>query len=105
VNRRIETLLGPLGPWFVCDHGPADGCECRKPAPGLVVRAATALGVRPEECVVIGDTGADGDAAPAAGARAGLVPTPVTRRAEVAAAPAVARDLRAAVDLVLGSAV
>jgi histidinol-phosphate phosphatase family protein len=102
VNRRIEDLLGPLGPWFVCPHGPDDGCACRKPAPGMVVAAAAALGVRPEECVLIGDTGADIDAAWAAGARAILVPNAVTRDDEIARAPEVAPDLRAAVARVLG---
>jgi histidinol-phosphate phosphatase family protein len=102
VNRRVEELLGPLGPWLVCPHGPADGCRCRKPAPGLIEAAASALGVEPRDCVVIGDIGADVEAAKAAGARAVLVPTPVTRPEEVADAPEVAPDLPAAVALILG---
>jgi histidinol-phosphate phosphatase family protein len=104
VNRRVEELLGPLGPWMVCLHGPGDGCRCRKPRPGLIEAAARALGVEPGQCVVIGDIGADVEAARAAGARAVLVPTSVTRAEEVAAAPEVADDLLAAVDLVLGAA-
>jgi histidinol-phosphate phosphatase family protein len=104
VNRRVEELLGPLGPWMVCLHGPGDGCRCRKPGPGLIEAAAGALGVEPGECVVIGDIGADVEAARAAGARAVLVPTAVTQPEEVAAAPVVAGDLLAAVELVLGSA-
>ena len=102
VNRRVEELLGPLGPWAVCPHGPEDGCGCRKPAPGLVLRAAAELGVAPERCAVIGDIGADVEAARAAGARGVLVPTPRTRTEEVEAAPEVARDLREAVALILG---
>lgn len=102
VNRRIEELLGPLGPFAVCPHGPGDGCDCRKPAPGLVLEAAAALGVAPERCAVVGDIGADVEAARAAGARGVLVPTPFTRRAEIEAAPEVASDLGAAVDLLIG---
>jgi histidinol-phosphate phosphatase family protein len=102
VNRRVEELVGPLGPWMVCPHGPGDGCRCRKPGPGLIEAAARALGVEPADCVVVGDIGADVEAARAAGARAVLVPTAVTRDEEVAAAPAVAPDLLAAVDLLLG---
>jgi HAD superfamily hydrolase (TIGR01662 family) len=102
VNRRVEELLGPLGPWLVCRHGPDDGCRCRKPAPGLVEAAASALGVAPRDCVVIGDIGADVEAASAAGARSVLVPTLATRAEEVAGAPEVAPDLGAAVDLLLG---
>jgi histidinol-phosphate phosphatase family protein len=102
VNRRVEELLGPMGPWLVCVHGPAEGCGCRKPAPGLIEAAAGALGVDARDCVVIGDIGADVEAARAAGARGVLVPTAVTRAEEVAAAPEVAADLVSAVELVLG---
>jgi histidinol-phosphate phosphatase family protein len=101
VNARVEELLGPLGPWAWCPHGPGDGCACRKPAPGLILRAAERLGVDPARCVVIGDIGADVDAAHAAGARAILVPTPVTRPEEVEDADEVAPDLTAAIDRVL----
>jgi histidinol-phosphate phosphatase family protein len=101
VNARVEELLGPIGPWIVCEHGPDDGCACRKPAPGMVLEAARRLAVAPERCAVIGDIGADVEAARAAGARAVLVPTPVTRPEEVAAAPAVARTIEGAVELLL----
>jgi histidinol-phosphate phosphatase family protein len=101
VNRRVEELLGPVGPWLVCPHAPEAGCDCRKPAPGLVLQAAALLGVDPRRCAVIGDIGADMEAAGAAGARGVLVPTPATRRAEIRAAAEVAYDLDAAVDLLL----
>jgi histidinol-phosphate phosphatase family protein len=102
VNGRVEELLGPFDVWAVCPHDEADRCGCRKPAPGLVVRAARALAVSPCDCVVIGDIGLDMEAAHRAGARGILVPTPVTLREEVTVAPEVARDLAAAVDLLIG---
>lgn len=101
VNARVEELLGPLGPWAICPHGPEDGCDCRKPAPGLVLEAAGRLGVDPRRCVVVGDIGADVEAARAAGARGVLVPTDHTLPEEVEAAAEVAEDLPGAVDLVL----
>jgi histidinol-phosphate phosphatase family protein len=104
VNARVEELLGPFGTWAVCPHGPDDGCACRKPQPGLVLRTAAALGVAPSRCVVVGDIGADVAAAGAAGARAILVPTAVTRPEEVAAAPELAPDLATVADLLLGPA-
>lgn len=97
VTARIEELLGPFDVWAICPHGEGDGCGCRKPAPGLVLRAAAVLGVDAAGCVVVGDIGRDMEAARAAGARGILVPTPVTLPEEVAAAPEVARDLVAAV--------
>ncbi|WP_136520104.1 D-glycero-alpha-D-manno-heptose-1,7-bisphosphate 7-phosphatase [Cellulomonas telluris] len=96
VNARLAELLGPFDTVQVCPHGADDGCACRKPAPGMVLAAAAALGLAPHECAVVGDIGADVGAALAAGARPVLVPTPVTRAQEVAAAPVVAPDLRAA---------
>lgn len=104
VNARLDELLGGTGPALVCPHGPEDGCRCRKPAAGLVLAAAEALAARTADCVVIGDIGADRDAAHAAGARGVLVPTEATRAAEVAAARAeraLAPDLWTAVALVL----
>jgi histidinol-phosphate phosphatase family protein len=102
IHARMETLLGPLGPLEYCPHGPDDGCACRKPEPGLILRAAARLGVAPGECAMIGDIGADVRAARAAGARAVLVPTPRTLDDEVAAAPERAATLGQAVDLLLG---
>lgn len=101
VNARVEELLGPLGPVFLCPHGPNDRCRCRKPQPGLLHDAAAALGVPVESCALIGDIGADVDAALAAGARPVLVPTAETLPAEVDAAPEVAAHLLAAVELLL----
>jgi HAD superfamily hydrolase (TIGR01662 family) len=103
VNRRVEALLGPFDVWEQCPHGADDGCSCRKPAPGMVLAAAARLGVPPERVAVIGDIGADVAAATAAGARAVLVPTPVTRAEEIAAAPVVRPDLLAAVRHLLGT--
>ena len=101
VNTKVAQLLGPVGPFLVCPHGPADSCSCRKPAPGLIFEAAAVLGVPVGSCAVLGDIGADVEAALAAGARPVLVPTPATRAEEVATAPEVAPDLLAAVDLLL----
>jgi D-glycero-D-manno-heptose 1,7-bisphosphate phosphatase len=104
VNARVDELFGGFDTWQLCPHGPDDGCDCRKPAPGMVLRAAGALGVDPARSVVIGDIAADVAAAHAAGGRAVLVPTPVTRSEEVAAAPVVAADLTEAVRIALAGA-
>ncbi|HEY0934016.1 MAG TPA: HAD-IIIA family hydrolase [Trebonia sp.] len=101
VNRRVDELLGPFGAWAVCPHDEADGCICRKPRPYLVRQAAAELGLSPADCVVIGDIGSDVAAAYAAGARAVLVPTSVTRSAESDGVPT-APGLAEAVAAVLG---
>jgi histidinol-phosphate phosphatase family protein len=104
VNAKVDAVLGPFDTWQVCVHDDGDGCGCRKPNPGMVLAAATALGVPPERCVMIGDTGGDVDAALSANARAVLVPTPRTRGVEIAHAKErahVAATLTDAVTIVL----
>ncbi|MEU5912004.1 HAD-IIIA family hydrolase [Micromonospora sp. NPDC047527] len=101
VHARVEELLGRFDAWLVCPHDDADGCDCRKPAPGLVHAAARELGTSATRCVVVGDIGRDVAAALAAGAAGVLVPTPVTRPEEVAAAGWVASDLPSAVREIL----
>ncbi|WP_436798841.1 HAD-IIIA family hydrolase [Micromonospora profundi] len=101
VHARVEELLGRFDAWLVCPHDDADGCDCRKPAPGLVHAAARELGTSPSRCVVVGDIGRDVAAALAAGAAGVLVPTPVTRPEEIAAAGWVAGDLPSAVEEIL----
>jgi histidinol-phosphate phosphatase family protein len=104
VNARVLELLGPFDVVLVCPHGEGDGCACRKPRPGMLLEALGRLGVAPRHAAMVGDIGADVEAGSAAGARAILVPTPVTRAAEVAAAPEVATSLSDAVDRLLGAA-
>ncbi|WP_433028195.1 HAD-IIIA family hydrolase [Actinomycetospora sp. CA-053990] len=102
VNARVAEILGPFAVWRWCPHGRDDGCACRKPAPGMVLDAAAALGVAAAHVAVIGDIAADVGAADAAGARAVLVPTPATRREEIEDAAArgiLADDLAGAVTL------
>lgn len=60
---------------FTCPHAPWDGCGCRKPQPGLLLRAMAALGEPPERCVAIGDSAEDLLAAEAAGVPFVLVRT------------------------------
>lgn len=99
VNNRVDELLGPFDVWCVCPHGPLDGCRCRKPKPGMVLEACRVLDVEPSRVALIGDIGADVEAAAAAGARGVLVPTGATLLEEVTAAEHVAADLAAALEL------
>lgn len=91
VNAEVDATLGPFDSWQVCVHDAGDGCECRKPAPGMVRAAAADLGVDPARCVMIGDTGGDVEAALSAGADAVLVPTGRTLPHEISDARARAR--------------
>jgi HAD superfamily hydrolase (TIGR01662 family) len=101
VNDRLAELVGPFDVVRICPHDRHDGCTCRKPAPGMVKEACAELGVEPDRCVVVGDIGADVEAAEAAGAHGILVPTGATRADEVRAAAHVSLSLPRAVDDIL----
>lgn len=80
-------------------------CDCRKPAAGLLRRAAADLGLDLEKCIMVGDGFPDLEAAAAAGARAILIGSgkceECRRLAERNLKPAaVAADLPAAVELI-----
>jgi histidinol-phosphate phosphatase family protein len=105
VNQRVEQLLGPFLTIEVCEHAPDAGCSCRKPEPGMILDAAVNLGVDPDHCAVVGDIGADVQAAVAAGARAVLVPTAATRVEEIEWAPETVATLEDAVELLLAGRV
>lgn len=99
VNAEIERQLGPFDLWELCPHRQDEGCSCRKPQPGMLLAAAARLGLEPGALAMVGDIGADVEAARAAGMRPVLVPTSSTRADEVAGAPEVAGDLGEAIRL------
>ena len=101
VNGEVDRLLGPFSTIRMCPHTPEDGCRCRKPRPGMLLDAAAELGVPPERMAMIGDIGADIEAAQAVGAASVLVPTAKTLPDEVRRAPVVRPDLVSAVQHLL----
>jgi histidinol-phosphate phosphatase family protein len=77
VERRIAELLAPWGvaidAYWYCVHAATAGCSCRKPAPGLMLRAAAELEITLAESWLIGDILDDVEAGHRAGCRAALV--------------------------------
>jgi len=72
-NKRHDTSVEALRvtgllPFFLLVLG-GDSVPRKKPAPDPILRAASALGVQPTECAVVGDTENDVRAGKAAGAR------------------------------------
>ena len=84
VTQRLRALLAPLGvdltEALYCPHDPNGAleryrvaCDCRKPAPGLLLRAAAALGADLERSWMVGDLLDDVEAGRRAGCRTVLV--------------------------------
>lgn len=63
VNARVAELLAVEGVtiagWYFCPHGPDDGCNCRKPLPGLIDQATAQWPTDLDRSVVIGDKDSD----------------------------------------------
>jgi histidinol-phosphate phosphatase family protein len=77
VERRIAELLAPAGvtidAFYYCLHAADEGCACRKPAPGLVERAAREHRIDLAESWFVGDILDDVEAGHRAGCRAALI--------------------------------
>lgn len=103
IGRRLEREGVHLEAFYYCPHGPAEGCSCRKPKTGLVLRAAGELGFAPADAIVIGDKPADVELGRNCGARTVLVRTGYGRETEAAgsAADFVADDLAEAARRIL----
>lgn len=89
---------------FHCPHTPEAGCDCRKPGPGLIEQASSALGFECAGSWVIGDTASDIGAAQTAGcAGSVLVMTGEGEAAssQVAASVPRARNLEEAAGIIL----
>jgi histidinol-phosphate phosphatase family protein len=69
VLRRFAAAGVSFDGAYYCYHAPDDGCGCRKPAPGLLLRAAAELGLDPGRSFMVGDKPIDLAAGAAAGCR------------------------------------
>ena len=75
MHRRVIECGGLIDAVFFCPHGPDDGCDCRKPRPGMFYDIAARLNISLAGVPAIGDSLRDLQAAQAAGASPILVKT------------------------------
>ena len=90
IQARLETLLGAAGAYldrtYYCPHHPERGfpgeradlkipCQCRKPAPGMLLTAAAEMNIDLSNSFLVGDRTTDIAAGKAAGCRTILVRT------------------------------
>ena len=84
IHRKMQTLLGRDGAYldgiYICPHHPDKGfagerpeykiaCDCRKPKPGLLLRAAKDFNIDLSQSYMIGDDARDVEAGQNAGVR------------------------------------
>ena len=75
MNALVEEAGGEITTIKYCPHGPDDGCDCRKPLPGLVDQIEEELGISAEGAWFIGDSLRDLQAGLAKGCKPALVMT------------------------------
>lgn len=106
VNERLRERLRDRGADFHavywCPHRPEDACECRKPKPGLILKAAAELGIDLHASFTVGDRAWDVEAGRTAGTRTVLVTNGRTPTGPVQDADYVARDLQEAAEFITG---
>jgi D-glycero-D-manno-heptose 1,7-bisphosphate phosphatase len=116
IQGRVLELLAAEGVRFddfrLCLHHPdavvpelSCPCDCRKPAPGMLLAAAAHLGIDLPSSWMVGDTDGDVLAGRAAGCSTVLVTHPGSahKRGSDARSDAEAADLADAVNLILGT--
>lgn len=80
LSQKANELGGEIDRFYICPHLETEGCDCRKPRPGLFLRALQDYKKTPDQVVGIGNSQLDVDAAVAAGVRAIAVPCPPDTR-------------------------
>lgn len=90
IHNKMETLLGTEGAYldgiYFCPHHPHSGyegevkelkidCDCRKPKPGMLLKAAEDLNIDLSQSYMVGDSESDIKAGKAAGCKTVLLNT------------------------------
>ena len=99
INQLIRRRLG-VSAVYVCYHDNADQCDCRKPKPGMLMRAAREHGLDLPRSFMVGDRWGDVAAGSAAGCETLLVNMPYSECHRCCPDHTVA-DLAGAADVIL----
>lgn len=79
IHKKMDEMLAKLGgrvdAIFYCPHGPDDGCDCRKPKPGMLLDIGQRFNVPLNDVFFVGDSVSDVKAAKSAYAQPMLVRT------------------------------
>ena len=79
INNRLVSLIhhhgGHVDAVYMCPHKPEEDCPCRKPKPGLLLRAAQELSLDLQRSWMIGDAWSDVWAGHSAGVRQSILLT------------------------------
>jgi D-glycero-D-manno-heptose 1,7-bisphosphate phosphatase len=106
-REEVESINGwimsqvPLREILVCYHDDAEHCDCRKPKPGLILRAAAKYGLDLSRSWMVGDRWKDIAAGHAAGLKTIFVDYHYAEAFACPPASSVVRDVSEVADIVL----
>jgi D-glycero-D-manno-heptose 1,7-bisphosphate phosphatase len=103
MHRRMSETL-PLDEFLVCPHDDRDACNCRKPAPGMLLDAQRHYGIDLRRSFLVGDRWRDVQAGQAAGCRTVFLDFGYRERGPSAAPDARVASLHEAVDWIVRQA-
>ncbi|MBR2518192.1 MAG: HAD family hydrolase [Selenomonadaceae bacterium] len=80
MQKSLSEVGAHIDAFYFCPHHPegtvaefAVTCDCRKPKPGMILRACEELQIDPARSILFGDSQRDIDSARAAGLRDGIL--------------------------------
>jgi D-glycero-D-manno-heptose 1,7-bisphosphate phosphatase len=100
MHRRLHATF-PVDLIKVCRHTAADGCNCRKPKPGMLLEAASEFGISLPDSYMIGDRATDVEAGRAAGCRTVFVDLGYTSELKPGRASFTVSSIGQAADVIL----
>ena len=75
MQKRAQEIGADIDAVYFCPHTKEDGCACRKPAPGMLLKAASDLDIDLAESFLIGDQNSDAWAGINAGVKKSYIVT------------------------------
>ena len=75
MQKSLAEVGAHIDGFYYCPHHPdfSGDCDCRKPKPGLILRACEDFKINPAQAILFGDSKRDIEAAEAARLRAGIL--------------------------------
>lgn len=108
IHDKIKAVVrcngGEITEIYYCPHDQPERCQCRKPKPGMLLRASDEHNLRLSECWMIGDAASDIEAGRSAGCKTVFIShTPHVHEPPAESAVCV-ETLEAAAKYILGTA-
>jgi D-glycero-D-manno-heptose 1,7-bisphosphate phosphatase len=108
LQKRLKKKSVSIDDFFICFHHPEENCSCRKPKPGLILKALKKYSIDLERSYLIGDKIIDIETAKNAGIKGILVLTGYGKGELKYVAPQkgiapyfVAKDLKSAAEFII----